>query len=326
MEQLINKRVLVTGGAGFVGSHLVERILTHNPAELVVVDNFFLGRLENLANAQAEYPGLKVIRMDAGDLPAMRTIVQDEKIEVVFDLAVIPLPTSLLYPAWTIQTNVAIATAMCELTRFGDIGTLVHCSSSEAYGTAQSVPMTEEHPLAAITPYAASKAAADQVVLSYCRTFGIDATIVRPFNQFGPRQNDETYAGIIPIVINRVHSGEPIHIFGDGEQTRDYIYVRDTTDFIIKVYQHPDTRGAVWNVGSGKEISVNQLVAKILDVMNATDHPVRHVQPRPGDVRQHCAGIEKSRQLLRVDPPGITDENIKETVGWYLQKYNSPTI
>lgn len=320
MLELTNKRILITGGAGFVGSHLTERIIADNPAAVVVVDNFFLGKLENLVDIQEKYSNFKIIRMDASDLAAMRTIVQQQKIDIIFDLAVIPLPTSLTYPAWTVETNVALATTMCELARFDDIETLVHCSSSEAYGTAESVPMTEEHPLAAITPYAASKAAADQVVLSYCRTFGIDATIVRPFNQFGPRQNDKTYAGIIPIVISRVKSGQPIHIFGDGEQTRDYIFVRDTADFIIKVYQNPETRGAVWNVGSGREISINELVAKLLEAMDATEHPVEHVDPRPGDVRQHCAGIEKSRQLLGVNPPGVTLENLQETVEWYLHK------
>ncbi|MBZ0303836.1 MAG: NAD-dependent epimerase/dehydratase family protein [Anaerolineae bacterium] len=313
---LTGKKVLVTGGAGFVGSHLAERLIALNPASLTIVDNFFLGRMENLENIVND---IQVVRMDASDLSAMRQIVRAEKIDVVFDLAVIPLPTSLEYPAWTVQTNVAIATTFCELARFGDIDTLIHCSSSEAYGTAQVVPMTEEHPLAAITPYAASKAAADQVVLSYCRTFGIDATIVRPFNQFGPRQNDRAYAGIIPIVINRVTQGLPVEIFGDGKQTRDYIFVRDTTDFIVKAYSETATRGQVINVGSGREITINELVQKLLAVMHANDHPVIHTHPRPGDVRQHCAGIEKARQMLGVNPPGVTHENLNETVEWYLK-------
>lgn len=311
---LKGKNVLVTGGAGFVGSHLAERILQQNPAKLVVVDNFFLGRLENLKAIQQD---IQIIRMDASDLAAMRQVATAEKIDVVFDLAVIPLPTSLTYPAWTVQTNVAMATTFCELARFGDIATLVHCSSSEAYGTAAYVPMDEQHPLAAITPYAASKAAADQVVLSYCRTFQIDAVIVRPFNQFGPRQNDKTYAGIIPIVINRVKQGLPVEIFGDGHQTRDYIFVRDTTDFIIKVFDDARTRGQVINVGSGREISINILVERLLEAMDALNHPVVHTAPRAGDVRQHCAGIDMARQLLGVDPPGVTHENLKETIEWY---------
>jgi UDP-glucose 4-epimerase len=317
--KLSRKNILVTGGAGFVGSHLVERIIQENPANVVVVDSFFLGRAENLQDAEAAFPGIKIIRMDASDLAAMRQIARDEAIDVIFDLAVIPLPTSLVYPAWNVLTNVAIPTTCCELVRFGDVATLVHCSSSEAYGTAQYVPMDEAHPLAAITPYAASKAAADQIVLSYQRTFGIDATIVRPFNQFGPRQNDKAYAGIIPIVINRVKERQPVQIFGDGEQTRDYIFVRDTAEIILRAYENEATRGQVLNVGSGREISVNELVRKLLEVLDASEHPVIHTDPRPGDVRRHCAGIEQARQLLNIDPPGVTHDNLQETVDWYLR-------
>jgi UDP-glucose 4-epimerase len=318
MKQLSGKSIVVTGGAGFIGSHLVDRLIKEGPANLVVVDSFFLGREENLRQARQAYPDLKVIRMDAANLAAMRQIVQTEKTEVVFDLAVIPLPTSLVYPAWTVQTNVAIATACCELARFGDIETLVHCSSSEGYGTAQRVPMDEDHPLAAITPYAASKAAADQVVLSYHRTFAIDAVIVRPFNQFGPRQNAGAYAGIIPIVVNRVKHGQPVEIFGDGDQTRDYFFVRNTADAMVHIYEQEATRGYVLNVASGQEITVNDLVARLLKVMQAPHHPVVHVAPRQGDVRRHCAGIDRARRLIGLEPAGITDEHLAETVSWYL--------
>ena len=212
------KNVLVTGGAGFIGSHLVDRIICDDPANLVVVDNFFLGNEDNLADARRAYPDLKLFRLDASDLAAMHQLVASQKIEVAFDLAVIPLPTSLSYPAWTIETNVGIATTLCELARWGNLQTLVHCSSSEAYGSATIVPMDESHPLLPSTPYAASKVSADHVVLSYILTFGIDAVVVRPFNNFGPRQNPGTYAGIIPIIINRVRKGEPVMIHGDGEQ------------------------------------------------------------------------------------------------------------
>jgi UDP-glucose 4-epimerase len=318
--KLTGKRVLVTGGAGFIGSHLVDRIIQDDPEALVIVDNFFLGREENLSAARQALPDLKVLRMDAADLAAMRTVVHNEQIEVVFDLAVVPLPTSLAYPAWTVQTNVAIATTFCELARAGDIQTLVHCSSSESYGTAQYVPMDEKHPLDAITPYAASKAAADQIVLSYCKTFDIDAVVVRPFNQFGPRQNDDAYAGIIPVVVRRVQTQQPIEIFGDGHQTRDYIFVRDTADGIVRIYEREKIRQQVLNLGSGQEISVNELVQKLLEVMNATNHPVIHVEARPGDVRRHLAGVDLARSLIGFQSPGVTHENLQETVEWYLNE------
>ncbi len=314
------KSVLVTGGAGFIGSHLVDRIIKENPYNLVVVDNFFLGREENLNYALETNPGLKIYRLDASDLAAMHQLVEIEKIEVVFDLAVIPLPTSLNYPIWTIKTNVGIANTFCELARWGSIKTLIHCSSSEAYGTAQYVPMDECHPQAAITPYAASTAAADQVVLSYWRTYGIDAAIVRPFNNFGPRQNPGTYAGIIPIVIQRVKNGQPIEIHGDGTQTRDFIFVRDTAEAFIQIYESENTRGKVINIATGHETSVNELVDRLLKIMGKKNYPIIFTSPRPGDVKRHCGDIGLAKQLFGFTPALITDEYLQETVDWYIQR------
>jgi UDP-glucose 4-epimerase len=329
---LKGRNILVTGGAGFIGSHLVDRLIREEPANLVVVDNFFLGHEDNLAPARAAFPALKVCRLDASDLAAMHQLVQAEATEVVFDLAVIPLPTSLQYPVWTIQTNVGIATTFCELARWGSIETLIHCSSSEAYGTAQYVPMDESHPQMAITPYAASKSAADQVVLSYWRTFGIDAAIGRPFNNYGPRQNPGTYAGIIPIVIQKVRQaktcdlggGKPIEIHGDGEQTRDFIFVRDTADALVRVYGEDATRGKVINIATGHEISVNDLVARLLGVMGLRpDYPRIYTAARPGDVKRHCGDIRLAHQLIGFDPPVITDDYLRETVDWYLRQRGS---
>ena len=222
---LSGRRVLVTGGAGFIGSNLVDRLLVEGVDRVVVVDNFFLGTEANLVEARL-LGNVDVVRMDAANLAAMQDIASANQIDILFNLAVIPLPTSLTYPDWTIATNVSITTTACELARLGCIGRLIHCSSSEVYGSARYVPMDEEHPHDSITPYAASKSGADRVVDSYVKTFGIHASTVRPFNNFGPRQNSGLYAGIIPIVIQRVLTGTPIEIHGDGEQTRDFTFVR----------------------------------------------------------------------------------------------------
>ncbi|MBE2182006.1 MAG: NAD-dependent epimerase/dehydratase family protein [Anaerolineae bacterium] len=315
---LAGKSVLVTGGAGFIGSHLVDRIIQDAPANLVVVDNFFLGSESNLIEARRAFPALKVYRLDASDLAMMDQLVADEQIEVVFNLAVIPLPTSLLHPVWTINTNIGIALTFCEIARRGRIKTLVQCSSSEAYGTAMYIPMDEKHPLIPTTPYAASKSAGDEILLSYAETFGIDAVIVRPFNNFGPRQNWGSYAGIIPIVIQKIASGEPVEIYGDGEQTRDYIFVRDTVDAIVRVYEQESTRGKAINIATGCEISINKLVADILRNAGAADHPVIHAAERPGDVRRHCGDVGLAQQLIGFQPSPINDEKLRETIQWYV--------
>jgi UDP-glucose 4-epimerase len=315
---LKSKSVLVTGGAGFIGSHVVDRVIEEEPKTVVVVDNFFLGHSENLDTARRARPDLEVIRLDASDLAAMQDVVTAHGIDTVFDLAVVPLPTSLAYPAWTVQTNVGIATAFCEITRRGLVDRLVHFSSSEAYGSARYVPMDEEHPHDAITPYAASKSAEDHIIHSYVRTFGIDATVVRPFNNIGPRQNPGTYAGIVPIVIKRVLAGEPIEIHGDGEQTRDLTFVRDTADMAVKIYNSEECRGKTLNVATGRETSMNELVNRLLAILGKPDHPIVHTEARPGDVRRHCADVSRLTSVLGEQPAVLSDAELAETVEWYL--------
>src|SRR5262245_2937413 len=216
MLKLTGKSVLVTGGAGFIGSHLVDRIVRESPSNLVVIDNLFLGKEENLCQARQAFPSLRFYRQDVSDYQAMKQILGAEEVEVLFNLAVIPLPTSLEHPRWTVDNNLATITTVCELLREGYYRTLIHFSSSEAYGSARYVPMDESHPHHPSTPYAASKSAGDHVALSYHKTFGIDLSILRPFNNFGPRQNEGAYAGVIPIVIDRVLQGKPLTIYGDG--------------------------------------------------------------------------------------------------------------
>lgn len=309
--------MLVTGGAGFIGSHLVDRLAAEAPSRIVVVDNFFLGNEKNLADARALYPDLEVLRLDASNLAAMQDVVSTRQIETVFDLAVVPLPTSLDYPHWTMLTNIGITATFCEIARRGLIERLVHMSSSEAYGSGRYVPMDENHPDDAITPYAAAKAAEDHIIRSYVQTFGIDATVVRPFNNYGPRQNPGSYAGIIPIIVNRVEHNLPIEIHGDGEQSRDFTFVRDTADFTVAIHETPEARGQEINVATGVGTTVNHLVERILEIMGRPDHPVIHTAERPGDVRRHQADASKLQALLGRQPAVLDDDALAETVEWY---------
>ena len=321
---LTGKRVLVTGGAGFIGSHLVERIARDRPAALVVVDNLFLGREENLADARKGYPGLIIHRQDAADYDAMTAILSADRIDVVFNLAIVPLPTSLVNPRWTVEQNVALATVSCELLRQGYYETLIHFSSSEAYGSASYVPMDEQHPPNPSTPYAASKLAGDHIVLAYRETYGIDAAILRPFNNYGPRQNAGAYAGLIPIVVGRALRGETIEIFGDGEQTRDFIFVRDTAEAAVRIYESPGSRGLVINIGSGHETSVNDLVNALLTALEV-EAEVIHADARPGDVRRHCAAMERAREIFGFNAQTPLGEGLRETVAWYQESLGAST-
>ncbi|MCK4332519.1 MAG: GDP-mannose 4,6-dehydratase, partial [Thermoplasmatales archaeon] len=294
------------------------RLIKEEPENIVVVDNFFLGKESNLYEAKKKYPTLKIHNQDASDYNAMKKIIEENGIDVVFNLAIIPLPTSLIKPEWTFRENVNITLRLCELARKKKFDTLIHCSSSEAYGTALSTPMDEEHKLGAITPYAASKAATDLLVLSYYKMFGIDTSIIRPFNNYGPRQNEGSYAGVIPITIKRIIAGKSPIIYGDGEQTRDYIYVTETADATIQIYNQKHTRGILLNVGSGKETSINTLIKTIM-LLFGSDKPIIYKNPRPGDVRRHIADISLAKKLINLKQKIDLEEGLKITVDWYLR-------
>jgi len=318
-SKILNKNILITGGAGFIGSHLVDEIITHNPNELLVVDNFFLGQDKNLIQARNEKPNLHLLRLDASDISSMRHVAKKYNIDYVFDLAIVPLPLSLEYPEWTIRTNVGIVTTFCELLRHEEVDEMLHFSSSEAYGTARYIPMDELHPHDAITPYAASKSAADCIINSYIQTFGIEARIVRPFNNFGPRQNPGSYAGVIPIVVKKILAGEPIEIYGDGQQTRDFIFVSETVKAVTDIFNSSKSARISLNLGTGIETTINELVSRILRISGNPDHQVVYKQPRAGDVRRHCADMSRTSEILGYTPTSIMDDQLSATIEWYMK-------
>ena len=321
-----NKNILVTGGAGFIGSHLVEALAKEKPAGIVVVDNLFLGKEDNLTTARELFPGLKFFRESAADYKVMGDICRREQVEVIFDLAVIPLPKSLEAPKFTVDENVMIVSTLCELARQGFYQTLVHFSSSEIYGTAQAPAMAEDHPTRPLTPYAASKLAGCHVVLSYRATFGLDATIVLPFNNYGPRQNEKAYAGIIPKVIGECLAGKQVTIFGDGRQTRDFIFVKDTVQAAIACYKNPDTRGKVINLGSGKATAILDLVRQLVILAGGDPEKILFGPERPGDVRRHLADVSLAKKLIGFTPEVNLEEGLKITFAWYREHWQETSV
>jgi UDP-glucose 4-epimerase len=179
--------------------------------------------------------------------------------------------------------------------------------------------MDEKHPLGPSTPYAASKAAGDLIVLSYYRTFGTDCAIIRPFNNYGPRQNEGSYAGVIPLTIKRILKDEAPVIYGDGKQTRDYIYVTETARMAIEIYKNENTRGRVVNIGSGKETSILTVVKLIMKLLNCGKE-IEFEPARPGDVRRHIANIYLAEDILGFTQEISFEDGMKMTVDWYKKK------
>ena len=320
---LAGTRAVVLGGAGFIGSHLVEGLVAAGAGRVAVIDDLSLGRRENLA-AVADHPAVSLDVADACDERPLRALVEREgPFDLCFNLAVIPLPHSLVHPRENVDRNVAMTTATCEVGRSGGYARLVQFSSSEVYGSARSAPMREDHPLGAHTPYAAAKAGTDLVALSYQMTFGVDTIVVRPFNTYGERQNDAAYAGLIPVVVRRVLAGEPVVVDGDGEQTRDMTHVSDTIRGTLALAAARGLGGRAFNLGHGTEVSVNAMVRALLDALDAPDHAVVHGPERLGDVRRLLADVSAAADAVGYAPLVGVDEGFLRTVRWYLSAASS---
>jgi UDP-glucose 4-epimerase len=311
--------VLVTGGAGFIGSHLVDALVTQGPRAIHVVDNLFLGREENLRQAFRDFPSLQFHRMDATDGAALRRLIRDQRVDTVFNLATKALGYSFDDPADAFHVNTQIAGHLLEALRLKEIECLVHFSSSEVYGSAQTVPMPETHALGAHTPYAAGKAGADLMIRSYHETFGLRVLTVRPFNNYGPRQNQGLYAGVIPITMSRILRGEAPLITGTGEQTRDFIYVRDTARLAVDLAKRDDLRGRTLNLGTGVEVAIRALVLRICDIAGYRG-PLATAPARAGDVLRHCADIAALRSVLGTVDLQPLDRGLEETWAWYREQ------
>lgn len=316
MKSLKNKSILVTGGAGFIGSHLVDRLIKEEPEKIVVVDNLFLGNLSNLKEAQSNFKNLKVYIRDASIYVLLEEIIMNEEIDIVFDLATIPLPTSYTQPRWTYENNIRIVLNLCELLRQDKFDFYIHCSSSEAPGSAQFVPMTEDHPLNPTTTYGASKASQDILIQAFDRMYGFDYCIFRPFNNFGERQNEEAYAGIVPLTIKKILNGEKPIQHGDGKQTRDFIYVKDTADAFVRLSKSPKSKKQIINVTRGREIAIKDLIKMICDQMNYKGEIKVIPNPRFTDVRRHYASNEKIKSIIDFRPTDL-EKAIGNVIEWY---------
>lgn len=296
---------LVTGGAGFIGSELVRQLIATG-RRVVVLDDLSTGKRVNLA-------GLDLLLVHASVCDAQALAACMAGAERVFHLACLGLRRSLHDPQGGHLVNATGTLLALEAARRASIQRFVHVSSSEIYGSAQSVPMDENHPANPTTPYGAAKLAGEAYARAAFLSYGLPCTIVRPFNTFGPRSHHEGDSGeVIPKFMLRAAAGQPLLIFGDGQQTRDFTFVGDTALGILLAAQPDATLGATMNLGSGIEHSVNALAASICAIANSAS-PVIHQPPRPGDVRRHLADTGLARRLMGWHPQTAFTNGLRAT-------------
>jgi UDP-glucose 4-epimerase len=306
--------ILVTGGAGFIGSHLVDKLLQESAREVVVIDNLFTGDPENLSGALVN-ENVFFYRDDAEIPTSLDYIFSRHKIDIVFNCATKALNYSFLNPANAFSTNVNVVLNLLELQRKGAYKTLCHFSTSEVYGSAVYEPMDEDHPKNPLTTYAAGKAAADYAVESYVRMYGLDAYIIRPFNNYGPRQNYKgILAGVIPITAWRILKGLTPELHGSGLQSRDFIYVYDTVDAVVKLHNVLQSGEAV-NISTDNQMNMRDLINHICTEMHYKgDILVR--DGRGSDVLSHNACNVKVKNLINYSLTPF-HQGLQETLTWY---------
>lgn len=318
-REIANKTVLVTGGAGFIGSHLVDRLLVEGAQQVIVVDNLFLGNEDNLQEALATG---KVVfyRDDIEFSSSLAYIFNAHQIDIVFNCATKALNYSFLNPANAFATNVTGTLNLLELQREGKFKTLCHFSTSEVYGSAVYEPMDENHPRNPTTTYAAGKAAADMAVESYVRMFELDAFIIRPFNNYGPRQNHKgLLAGVIPLTAMRLLAGGMPEIHGTGQQSRDFIYVHDTVDAVVKLFRILPAGDNV-NISTDNQMTIEQLILRICQYYGYQGEVLRKTA-RKADVLFHNASNEKIKSLMSYQLTSF-EQGLAQTLAWYQQLFN----
>ncbi len=310
------KRILVTGGAGFIGSHLTED-LVKNGYPVKIMDDFSTGSVNNIMEL-FNYKNFKMIRGSVTDKELLSKATAD--VDVIFHLAAqVHVDRSVIEPRRTFEVNTLGTLNVLDAALENNIELVAYASTSEVYGSAQYSPMDENHPLNPASPYAASKAAADRLCFSYYNTYRLPVVIVRCFNTYGPRQKGSGYAAAIPKFLRRSLTHLPPIIYGDGLQTRDYMYVKDTVRAYKLVLNSPENiLGQAINFGTGQEISILDLSKTIVELSGNHLKPV-HTSARPGEVKRLCADIAKAKKFLGFEPEYTIKKGLQDFARWYQE-------
>jgi nucleoside-diphosphate-sugar epimerase len=312
-------KVLVTGGGGFIGSNLVDRLLVEG-YEVRVLDNFATGRRENLT------PVIEEIELVEGDIQSYERVhTAVEGCEFVFHLAALPsVPRSIQDPLTSNATNVTGTLNVLLASRDAGVRRVVYASSSSIYGENPQLPKREDMPVYPIAPYPVSKLAGESYCRSFSRVYGLDTVSLRYFNVFGPRQDPlSQYAAVIPRFIAAFQEDRAPTVYGDGQQSRDFTYVENAVEANLCAVRAEDVAGEVFNVACGERVTLNDLLNELAELTGKDLRP-QHLEARPGDIRHSLADISQGRANLGYEPAVTALEGLRTTLGWYDDRRRQP--
>jgi UDP-glucose 4-epimerase len=312
---LPNHRVLVTGGAGFIGSELVRQLAARG-VRVTAVDNLVNGKPENLEGVLGENVLLAIA--DIRDTKSMAALMRDT--DVIFHLACLGVRHSIHSPIENQDVNASATLGLLNLARKHGVQRFVYVSTSEVYGMVHTAPIAESHSTLPFTVYGASKLAGEAYARAYWRTYQYPTVVLRPFNAYGPRCHHEGDSGeVIPRFMLRCLAGKPMVIFGDGKQTRDFTFVSDTAAGIIAAGLSDSCVGETINLGSGKEIEIKILAEMIAEVLGRPGADIRYTEPRPGDVIRLLSDSARAREFLRFKPTVALRDGLIHLRDWYAK-------
>lgn len=306
-------KVLVTGGAGFIGSHIVD-LLVESGFRVSVVDDLSTGRFENIN------PGVNFYRVGVGSGDFGEVIARERPDAVVHQAAQVDVQRSLREPLADAEINILGAVNLLEACRRYNVSKVVYASSAAVYGNPAYLPVDEKHPVKPQSPYGASKYTVEHYLRIYSEVYGVRYTVLRYANVYGPRQDAGGEGGVVAIFVDKLLSAEAPKIFGDGEQTRDFVFVKDVAAANLAALHRGD--GLILNVSTGAMLSVNSLFHAIKSITMSSLSPV-YCPPRPGDITHSYLANEKAREALEWRPRYSLEDGLRETVEFYKKILNN---